>query len=180
MDRDAKFIADAVSEERAQLRGRLHRVETPYHDPRGQALAIPVDQRLGQWMRAIELCLAIRAHDEHRFSAQLPQQMSQEPQGSAIRPLQVIRVEKQTLVASQVCKYLRNGVEKKQPFFVRRQLRTLRKRPETRFNVGRKLRNLLGRVAQCDAQYRVILLLSHPASKCFYKRQVGSVRLILI
>src|SRR5262249_21634873 len=110
------------AEQRAQLRRSLRRVETSQGDTRDQAFAVPLDQRLGERVCAIELRIAIGADDERAPFAQLSQQMSEEPERAAVGPVQVVRVKEQSLFTGEILKHLRDGVEEKQPFLMRLQL----------------------------------------------------------
>src|SRR5262249_9505890 len=109
----AEISADVFAEQRAQLRRSLRRVETSQGDAGGQSLAVPFDQLLGERVGAIELCVAISADDQRASFAQAPQQVSEEPEGAAVGPVQVIRVKEQSPIAGETLKHLRDGVEEK-------------------------------------------------------------------
>src|SRR5262245_18279325 len=165
----SEIQADVFAEERAQLRRSLRRVETSQWDSSNEAFAVPVDQCFGERVRAIQFCIAIGAEDEHSFLAQLSEQMSKEPDCTAVGPMQVVRIEEQTLFAREMREHLRDSIEEKQPLLMRRQLRMFHEGAETGLNLGRKLRRLLGRITEQGAQCQVILLPPHPMAKSFPK-----------
>src|SRR5262249_36167087 len=147
----AEIRADFLAEQRAQLRGSLGRVETSQGDAGSEAFAVPFNQGLGQRVGAIELRIAIGADDDSASLAQVSQQVSEEPERAAVGPVQVVRVKEQSPFTGERLKHLRNGVEEKQPFLMRLQLGMFRKGAETGFDLGRKLCNLRGRLAEYGA-----------------------------
>src|SRR5262245_19722728 len=151
MDGVAEIGADAFAEQRAKLRRSFRRVETSQDDAGGQSFAVPFDQGLGERVGAIELCVAIGADDERASFAELSKQLAEEPESSAVSPMQVVSVEEQSLIAGETLKYLRHCVEEKQPFVMRLQLGTFRKWAEAGINLGRKFRDLRSRIAERGA-----------------------------
>src|SRR5688572_8656069 len=123
-------------------------------------------------MRAIEFRLSIRADEQHPLIAQLTEQMTQKPERATIRPVQVVCVQQKRLSSGDVGKHVRDGVEKEQTLFMRRQLRTVWKWTQACFDLGSQFGNLRCHVSEYLAQLIVVLFFAHPATKCFDKRQV--------
>src|SRR5689334_14508577 len=99
-------------------------------------------------MCAVEFGFTISAEDEHTLVAQLTQQMAQEPERAAIRPVQIVSIEEQRLASRDIGKHLYDGVEEKQAFFVRCEFLTFGEWAESRFDVGCEFRDLHRRVAE--------------------------------
>src|SRR5215211_1255482 len=102
MNGDCEFTTDTFAEQRVELITCFRLVEATQHDARDQAFTVPIDERFGERVCAIELGFAIGAEDEYTLVAQLSQQMAQEPQRAAIGPMQVVSVEEQRLFSCNV------------------------------------------------------------------------------
>src|SRR5882762_4220292 len=106
--------------------------------------------------------------------------MTEQPKSAAVGPMQVVSVEEQSLLASQVRKDLSNGIEEKQPLFVWRQLRVQGKRTESGFDFRSKLGDLPGRITKRGNYGGIVFLLAHPAPKSFNEGQVGRGSFVFI
>ena len=95
VERGAEVGADLLAEQRRELRVRVLRAEPLQHDAGREALAVPLDERLRQRMRAIELALAVGGHQQHGGIGETPQQVAEQPQCGAVGPVQVVDVEQQ-------------------------------------------------------------------------------------
>jgi hypothetical protein len=84
------------------LRRSLAAIKAPQSDASSQLLAIPINQRFGQWMSAIEFRLAVTTHNQDSLVACLAQQVSQQPKRATIRPMQIIHKEKQPVLPGEV------------------------------------------------------------------------------
>src|ERR1043165_3404463 len=177
---NCKLATHAFAQQRAELVAGFSLVEATQSDARDQSFAVPVDEGFGERMRAVEFGFAIRADDQHAFGAQLTQQVTEQPERAAIRPVQVVGVKQQRLAAGDVGEYLDHVVEKQQALFVRRQCLALGKRAETSFDFRRELCDLNRRVAEQLAQIVVVLLFANPTSKRFYERQVRRRRFVFV
>src|SRR6267142_6486315 len=106
--------------------------------------------------------------------------MPEQPKSAAVGPMQVVSVEEQSFLASQVRKDLCNGIEEKQTLFVWRQLGLLGKRTESGFDLGSKFGYLPGRITQGGSQYDIVFLFPHPAPKSLNEGQVGRGSFVFI
>src|ERR1041384_783583 len=106
--------------------------------------------------------------------------MAEQPECSAIGPVQVVRIEEQRLPPCDVGKHLHDSVEEEQTFFMCGELLPFRKRAEARFDLGSELRDLSGSFTENLAQVFVTLLFAHPAAKRFYKRKVRRRCFVLV
>src|SRR6266481_5515658 len=131
-------------------------------------------------MRTIELGFTVGAYNKHTFIAEVPQQVTKQPERAPIRPVQIIGIEDQRLAASDRSEHLRDGVEKQKPLFVWRQLMEFRKRTETRFDFGGEFCDLGRRVAERPTQFTVVFFFADPTAKGFHKWQVRSSGFIFV
>src|SRR6185503_21244482 len=78
--------ADRLAEQRRELRARPLRVEALEEQARREPLAVPVEQRLRQRVRAVQLDLPVRRDEQHALLAQRAQEMAEKLEGGAVGP----------------------------------------------------------------------------------------------
>src|SRR6185369_7754045 len=98
--------------------------------------------------------------------------MAQQPERATIGPVQVVGIKEQRLPARDVGKHLHDSIEEEQALFVCGQLLALRKRAESRVDLGSKFRDLSRGLAENLTQVFVVLFFAYPATKCFDERKI--------
>jgi hypothetical protein len=121
VNRFGEVSGHSVVEQGRQLLASFVRSEAAQHDASHKAFAIPINQSLGQWVRPVELDLAIGCGDQHSRLSQIPEQVADQPKCAAISPVQIVDVEQQTAAPGKFGENMGYRVKEQQPFLVRGQ-----------------------------------------------------------
>src|SRR6266550_3715112 len=100
--------------------------------------------------------------------------MAQQPERTAIGPVQIVRIKQQALWTGEIHKNSNDRIEKEQALFMWRQFHALGKRTKPSLNFGSKFRDLLRGIAKLCAQRRVVLFFADQTTKGFNERKIGS------
>ena len=178
-DRLAELLAHLVLvEEGGDLVAGLVPGEPAEGDARGEALAVPVHQRRGKGMRAVEIGLAVGGEEQHPLVAQVPEKIVEQTQGPLVRPLQVVEEHHQPLALGHRGQEPGHVVEQPEPLLVGGKRRRLGERSEARAEFGSEAGELRRGLAG-DLQGRVVRR-THPATERLGEGEIGGGRLVLV